>query len=82
MSVEGDVNASWLDMPYLLIELSNVFPKQTLTLINFNAYVLSAYALAPIYVYLAALTTSFQTNVFEGKVLINQISNPYVEVQI
>jgi hypothetical protein len=82
MTVEGDVNASWLDMLYLLIEFSNVFPKQTLTLTNLNAYVLSAYALAPIYVYLTALTIFSQSNAFEGKVLINQIPNAYVEVQI
>jgi hypothetical protein len=81
MSVEGDVNASWLDMLYLLIELSNVFPKQTLTLTDFNAYVLSAYALAPIDMYLTALTISGESNVYEGKVLINQIPNAYVEVQ-
>jgi hypothetical protein len=81
MTVEGDINASWLDMLYLLMQLSNVFPKQTLTLINFNAYVYSAYALAPIYIYTLALTVSVESNAFEGKVLINQISNPYVVVQ-
>jgi hypothetical protein len=82
MSVEGDVNASWLDMLYLLMQFSNVFPKQTLTLTNFNAYVFSIYALAPIDMYLTALTISVESNAFEGKVLINQIPNAYVEVQI
>jgi hypothetical protein len=82
ISVEGDVNASWLDMLCLLMQFSNVFPKQALTLTNFNAYVFSAYALAPIYAYITDITISAQSNVFNGKVLINQISNPYVEVQI
>jgi hypothetical protein len=81
MTVEGDVNASWLDMLYLLMQFSNVFPKQTLTLTNFDVYVFSAYALTPIHAYLTALTISTQPNVFEGKDLINQISNPYVVVE-
>jgi hypothetical protein len=81
MAVEGDVNASWLDMLYLLIEFSNVFPKLTLTSTNLDAYVFSIYALAPIDSYLTALATSLQIDVFEGKVLINQIPNAYVEVQ-
>jgi len=80
MNVESGVNTSWLEMLYLLIRFSNVFPKQTLILTNFNAYVLSAYALAPRYVYLTALTTFSQSNVFQGKDLINQLSNPYVVI--
>jgi hypothetical protein len=82
MFVDSGVNTSWLETLYIILWTSNIFPKQTLTLTNLNAYVFSIYALAPIYVYLTAITSSFQTNVFEGKVLINQISNPYVEVQI
>jgi hypothetical protein len=82
MTVEGDVNASWLDMLYLLMQFSNVFPKQTLTLINFDAYVHSVDILTPIYMYLTAFTIFLQTNVFEGKIISNPISNPYVVVEI
>jgi len=82
MFVESGVNTSWLDTLYVLIQTSNVFPKQTLTLTNINAYVFSAYALAPTYRYITNITISAHSNVFEGKVLINQILNPYVEVQI
>jgi hypothetical protein len=82
MSAEGDVNASWLDMLYLLMQFSNVFPKQTLTLANFDAYVLFIYVLTPVETYLTTLTIFVESNAFEGKVLINQVPNAYVEVQI
>jgi hypothetical protein len=82
MFVDSGVNTSWLETLYIILQTSNVFQGQGLTLTNFNAYVFSAYALAPTYVYLTALTISAEPNVSEGKVLINQIPNAYVEVQI
>jgi len=80
MFVESGVNTSWLEMLYLFTRFSNVFPKQTLTLTNFNAYVFSAYALAPTYAYITNVTISTQSNVFQGKDFINQLSNPYVVI--
>jgi hypothetical protein len=81
MSVDGDVNARWLDMLYIKPETINILSGITSILTNLNAYVLSAYAPAPNYAYLTTLTISAQSNVFEGKALINQISNPIVEAQ-
>ena len=82
LKVEGDVNASWLDMLYLIVETVNSFSGRTTTLTNFNVYVASAYALTPKYGYLENLTISAQSNSMEGKTLSNQIPNPYIEVQI
>jgi hypothetical protein len=82
LKVEGDINASWLDMLYLTVETVNSFNGRTTTLTNLNAYIASAYALTPKYGYLENLTISAQSNSMEGKTLSNQIPNPYIEVQI
>jgi hypothetical protein len=82
LKVEGDVNASWLDMLYLLMDTANSFNGETTTLTNLDAYVVFAYALALNYAYLTNLTISAQSNTFEGKTLSNQIPNPLVETQI
>jgi hypothetical protein len=81
MSVDGDVNARWLDMLYLNLQTVNSFSGKTVTITNTNAYVFSAYAPAPNYAYLTTLTISVQSNVFEGKALINQIPNPSVVIE-
>jgi hypothetical protein len=82
LKAEGDVNASWLDMLHLFINTANSFNGKTTTLTNLNAYVVSAYALAPNYAYLQNLTISAQSNTLQGKTLSNQILNPLVETQI
>jgi hypothetical protein len=82
LKVEGDVNASWLDMLYLIVETVNSFNGRTTTLTNFNVYVASAYALAPEYGYLENLTISAQSNSMEGKTLSNQIPNPLAVTEI
>jgi len=80
MSVDGDVNARWLDMLYLNLQTVNSFSATIVTITNTNAYVFSAYALAPTYAYITNITISAQSNVFEGKALINQIPNPSVVI--
>jgi hypothetical protein len=80
MKVEGDINAAWLDMLYIGLQYSNVFPKQALTVTNFNAYVSSVYVVPRITTDLTNLTITTQPNSFEGKDLINEIANPLVEV--
>lgn len=82
LKVEGDINASWLDMLYLLMNTANSFNGKTTTLTNLNAYVVSAYALAPKYAYLGNLTISAQSNSMEGKTLFNQLPNPLVVTEI
>ena len=82
LKAEGDINASWLDMLYLLMNTANSFNGETAILTNFNIYVQAAYALVPIYVNLTALTILSQSNVLEEKVLINQLPNPYVVTEI
>jgi hypothetical protein len=79
MKVEGDINAAWLDMLYLLMQFSNVFPKQASTLINFNAYVSFVYVVPRVTTDLTNLTITTQSNSFEGKDLFNEIANPIVE---
>jgi hypothetical protein len=81
MSVDGDVNASWLDMLYLNLQTVNSFSATTVTITNTNAYVFSAYALAPTDTYITDITISAQSNVFEGKALINQIPNPSIVIE-
>jgi len=83
LKADGDVNASWLDTLYLLINTANSFSGKTITIpANLNIYVLFAYALTPNYVYLQNLTISAQSNSLEGKTLFDQISNPSVETEI
>jgi hypothetical protein len=81
ISADSGINTSWLDMLFLNLQTKNVFSGQTLTLTNFNAYMGYIYVLLPQYAYLINLTASAQSNVSEGKVLINQIPNPSVVVE-
>jgi hypothetical protein len=79
MQVEGDINAAWLDMLYIRLQYSNVFPKQASILTNSNAYVSSVYAVPRITTDLTNIIISAQSNSFEGKDLINEFTNPLVE---
>jgi hypothetical protein len=82
LKVEGDINASWLDMLYLLINTANSFNGKTAELTNFNIYLQTACALAPQYLYLHNLTISRESNSMEGKTLSNQLLNPLVVAEI